>query len=204
MLKEQYSGRYPSHFQVNPIVKAYIISESFLWSAWNFVAPIFALFVIANIQDATVQTAAIAFSIHQVSRVIFELMSGKYLSRSSNQMKLLATILGTLSLSVAYVGLAFSMTEIMLYIFYAMAGFGLGVATPAKNALFSMHLDKNKEATEWGMADAACFICNALASIVGGFVAFQYGFTNLLLVACFVNLVSIVPYLLYLHKTPAK
>ena len=44
MLKEQFIGRNPSHFQVNPVVKAFIVSESFLWSAYNFIVPIFAIF----------------------------------------------------------------------------------------------------------------------------------------------------------------
>ncbi|MBI2622736.1 MAG: hypothetical protein HYW64_01440 [Candidatus Levybacteria bacterium] len=61
MLKEQFLGRNPSHFQINPVVKAFIVSETFLWSAWNFVTPIFAIFVVSNIEGGNVQIAASAF-----------------------------------------------------------------------------------------------------------------------------------------------
>lgn len=40
MLKDQFLGRNPTHFKVNPVVKAFIISEAFLWSAYNFIIPI--------------------------------------------------------------------------------------------------------------------------------------------------------------------
>jgi len=36
----------------------FIVSETFLWSAWNFITPIFAIFVVRNIQNGTLQIAA--------------------------------------------------------------------------------------------------------------------------------------------------
>lgn len=66
-----------------------------------------------------------------------------------------------------------------MFIAYAIAGVGLGIALPAKNSLFVLHLDKNKEATEWGIADTVCFICTAFAAILGGFIATDFGFDTL-------------------------
>src|SRR3989344_5423131 len=129
MLKDQFIGRNPSHFQVNPVVKAFIISETLLWSAYNFIVPIFAIFV-----------------------------------------------------------------------FYGMAGVGLGIGSPAKHALFSTHLDKDKEPTEWGVYDATHFFSMALAGVVGGFIASQYGFQILFFLASAVNLLGTIPYLLYIRS----
>ena len=57
-----------------------------------------------------------------------------------------------------------------------VAGAGLGIASPAKNSLFSIHLDKNKEAIEMGVTDAVVLVCMALAGALGGFIAITYGF----------------------------
>ncbi|MBI1982054.1 MAG: MFS transporter [Candidatus Levybacteria bacterium] len=200
MLKEQFLGRNPSHFQINPVVKAFIVSETFLWSAWNFVTPIFAIFVVSNIEGGNVQIAASAFSVYLIARVFSELLSGRYLLGKIERGKFILTIGGMLFLSLSYVGFAFSNTIFYLFFFYAMAGVGLGIASPAKNSLFSTHLDKNKEPSEWGIYDAITFTGMALATALGGFIANQYGFSFLFLLASIVNLLGIFPYLLYIRE----
>ena len=149
MLTGPFMGRGPTHFHVNSVVKSYIMGESFLWSAWNLITPIFAVFVVNNIKYGDIQLAASGYSIYLVSRVIFELLVGPYLSKSSDRKKFMTTIIGMLFLSVSYIGFSQSTQILQVFLFYATAGIGLGIATPAKNSLFSMHLDKNKEPADW-------------------------------------------------------
>lgn len=198
MLSDVFLGKRPSHFQINPFVKAYIISELFLWSAWEFVMPIFALFVVSDIAQGNVQTAAFGYSIYLITRVLFELISGRYLYKTGDRKKLLIAIGGIFCLSIAYIGFSFSTSIIMLFSFYFVLGMGLGIASPAKNAIFSIHLDKNKESTEWGITDATSFTCMALATAFGGFFVHQFGFRPLFLLAAIINLLSIIPYALHL------
>lgn len=204
MLKEHFLGRNPTHFNVNPLVKAFIISETFVWSSYNFVTPIFAIFVINNIAGGNVQTAASAFSIFLISRVIFDLISCRFVAGQSESKKMFATILGLFILSIGYFGFAFSRTISFLFFFYIISGMGLGIATPSKNSLFSTHLDKNKEPTEWGIYDAITFIGMASTAALGGFIANQYGFQFLFLLACGINLLGIIPYLLYVSPKKNK
>lgn len=199
MLKEIFIGRRPSHFQINSIVKAFIVSETLIWSAWNFVAPIFAIFAANEIPGGNVQVAASAFSTHLIVRVVFELFIGKYISKASEFKKFIMTIMGLSILSIAYIGFSLTKTIPYIYIFYAVVGIGLGIASPPKNALFSTHLDKDKEAAEWGIYDATVFVGVALATALGGFIANQYGFRVLFILSMIVNLLGIIPYLLYIH-----
>lgn len=199
MLKEQFLGRNPSHFQVNPVVKAFIISEGFLWSAYNFVIPIFAVFVLNNIRGGNVQTAASAYSFLLVVRVVFELITCRYFAKSKEFNKFITTIAGILLISLGYLGFAFSHSIISLFIFFGIVGMGLGIASPVKNSLFSTHLDKNKETTEWGLYDAVTFIGMASTAALGGFIASSYGFNFLFILAAIVNFIGIVPYLLYIR-----
>lgn len=201
MLKEQFGGRNPSHFlRIDPVVKAYIVSESFLWSAWNFTTPIFAVFATQNIKHGSVEIAASAFSTYLVTRVIFELIGGRFSAKFNDVQKMYVTIIGAGAISFAYIGFAFATATSELFLYYALAGAGLGFMSPAKNSLFSIHLDKNKEATEWSIADATSFIAMALATALGGFIAGTYGFKILFLLASLVNLLAIPPYLLFIWK----
>lgn len=204
MLKEIFIGRPPSHFQVNALVKAFIVSEVFLWSAWNFIIPIVAIFSATKIPGGNVEIAAAAYSIHLVVRVIFELISGRFLLKSDELKKFLTTILGLFFISISYLSFAFTHDISMLFISFAIAGVGLGIASPAKNSLFSTHLDKNKEPAEWGMYDATVFMGMALSAALGGFIVKQYGFQTLFLLAMIVNLLGIIPYILYIHNDKSR
>ena len=193
MIREQFIGRNPSHFQVNPLVKSFIISEAFIWSALNFFVPIFAVFVTTKIAGGNIQLAASAYSVHLISRVVMELIICKKLTKTRDIDKLKITIAGLFLLSLSYIG--FALTP--LFAFYSLTGIGLGIASPAKNSLFSTHLDKNKEPTEWGIYDAVVFFGMALATALGGFIASAYGFELLFILASVLNLIGILPYVLY-------
>lgn len=200
MLRESFIGKRPSSFHLNGVVKSFIISETFLWSAWNFVTPIFAIFAATKIPGGNLEVAASAFSVHLAVRVIFELISGKYMSRASDNIKYVVIILGLSMLSLSYIGFALTRSVAPLYVFYAIIGAGLGIASPVKNSLFSTHLDKNKEPEEWGIHDAVVFMGMALSAALGGFIANQYGFTVLFYIAGIINLVATIPYFLFIQN----
>jgi len=189
---------------MNPIVKAFIISEIFLWSSWNAIIPIFAIFAANRIPGSNIEIAAFSFSSYLVVRVIFDLISGRYLYRSKDVNKFAVAIVGIIFISVGYLGFAFMKNVPSLFIFYSIIGMGLGIATPAKNSLFSTHLDKNKEVTEWSIYDGFVFMGMAMAATIGGFVANRYGFTFLFYLVAATNLLSIIPYILYAKNKRAQ
>ncbi len=200
MFREQFVGRNPSHFVSSTVVRAFITSELFLWSAWDTVIPFLSLFLIKNIPGANLQTAAFGYSIYLITRVIFELISGKDLAHSSDKKKIYAAIFGLILTSIACFGFAFINVLPLVFISYIFAGIGIGVASPAKNSLFSTHLDPKKAPAEWSIYDAVVFICIALATSLGGFIATVYGFEVFFVIAALWVLIGTVPYLLYIRN----
>lgn len=187
----------PTKLEISNLIRAYTISETLLWSAWNFITPIFGIYVI-DVVGGTVDVAATAYSVYLISRVIFELVSGRYLVQKAVAYKFLLTVLGMGIISLSYIGLAYSQLVVQLYIFYGMIGLGIGLATPAKNSLFSSNLTPENDSTQWSTLDASVFLSMALAAVVGGFIARVYGFELLFLIAAGVNIIGVLPYLLYL------
>ena len=76
--------------------------------------------------------AASSYSAHLIVRVVVELITGRYLLNKHESTKFWATIIGILFLSVSYLGFAFTSTIAQLFLFYGVAGLGLGIASPAK------------------------------------------------------------------------
>lgn len=199
MVREILIGNNPSSFHINPIVKVFIIAETMLWGAMNFILPIFALFV-TTLPGGNVSIAATVYSVYMFVRVIFELLSGRIFSNASDDKKLFITIIGMIIMSVAYIGFAISPSIVFLYLFYGLLGLGIGIISPVKNSLFSTHLDKNREATEWGILDAMIFFVIAIASAVGGVIVQIFGFQALFIIAATVNILGIAPYLFYIQQ----
>ncbi len=197
MIRFKFIGRNPSHFQINSFIKAFIISEGLISSAWNFVIPIIAIFIVNNIKGGTIEIAALAFSAYLISRVLAELITSKYLNNSTDKFKLKFVFTGLVLLSVAYISFSMLNTIEQLFIAYILAGAGMWITAPAKYSIFSTHLDKGKEPTEWSMYDAFTFIGMALATSLGGFIASQYGFSTLFILAAIVNTLGIIPYLIF-------
>ena len=204
MIKEIFIGKRPSDFHMNSIVKAFIISEIFLWSSWNAIIPIFAIFAATQIPGGNTEIAAASFSCYLITRVVFELISGRYLSKSNEMQRFIVTIAGIIFMSVGYLGFAVTKNIFSLFFFYSIIGMGLGIASPVKNSLFSTHLDKNKELTEWSIYDGFVFMGMAMSATIGGFVANRYGFTFLFYLVAITNLLSIIPYILYAKRTKVK
>jgi MFS family permease len=196
MIKEMFMGATPSNFKINPIVKAFITAEMFIWSAWNAIIPIIAIYV-TTIPNGNVETAATSYSVYLISRVIFELTSGRILLNSGERKKFVLTVIGIIIVSVSYLTFLWADNVFFLFLAYAISGCGIGIASPAKNSLFATHLDKNKEAMEWSFLDAGVFFCMALASTLGGFIAHQYGFKILFVISAVINILGILPYILY-------
>ena len=200
MIKEIFIGKKPSDFHVNSIVKAFIVSEIFLWSSWNAFNPIFAIFAVNKIVGGSTEIAASSFSVYLISRVIFDLISGRYLTKSTDRQKFVVSIVGIIFISFGYLGFALTKTILPLFMFYGIIGMGLGIATPAKNSLFSLHIDRNKETAEWSLYDGIVFLGMAMSATIGGFIANNYGFSFLFYLIALTNLLSIIPYALYARK----
>lgn len=172
-----------------------------LWSGWNFIMPIFSIYV-AQLPNGSVEKAASSFSAYLLARVIFGLASGKYLTKKRTRHKLFLMVLGMSLLSISYIGLAFVNDVTQVYFLYAMIGIALGIASPAKNTLFSAGVNKDKASFVWSVLDAGVFLSMALAAIIAGAIVGKYGFRTLFFIAAFLNMTGIVPYFLYIrHKS---
>jgi len=186
--------------KANPYVKVFILSEVFLWSAWNLVIPIFSVFIVNTIKGGSIEKAAYGFSIYLLTRVLTELFSGKYFAKLSDTKKIHAIIVGNCVISLAFLFFAFTANILWIFIFYAFLGLGMGFAAPLKFSLFSRHLDLNKESSEWSVYDGLTFIGMAASASIGGYLAANFGFKTLFILSAIVNIFSSLPYIWYLKK----
>lgn len=189
---------YPAS-SINPVIKMIIMSDIFFWSAWYTVLPILSIFIVQEVPGASVETAAFGFSFYLLARVAASIVGSKFCAHARDSRKVFMIIYAILILNIAYVLMAFTRSIFSIYMFYTIIGMGIGLASPIRSALFSTHLDKNKETFEWALLDSVILIGIAICSIVSGVIIRDYGYTTLFLLATFFNFLSIFPYFAYKH-----
>lgn len=194
-----FSRKHIGRLKVNTVVKAFILAEMFLWSGWNFIMLFFALYV-SKLPGGSIQDAATATSLFFFSRVCFVLLSGKLLMRKGKEYKFAITILGMSLISICYVLMGLTQQIPHIYTLFIIIGGCLGMVSPAKNSLFSSHINKEKESITWSALDAGVFVSLAITSSAGGLLVGKYGFSVLFFIAAGINTLAIAPYLIYLHQ----
>jgi MFS family permease len=184
---------------LNPAIRAFVISEALFWSGWNFVAPIFSIFVVKDIPGATVSQAAYAFTVYLLCRMLVELLVSRKVGKLSNPQRAVIDVLGMMIVSLAYLAIAIKPTLAIVFVFYAVAGLGFGISSPVKYSLFSRSLEKETEASVWGLYDVVILLGMAVATALGGLIADWYGFKQLFLLASAVNILGALPYLFFIR-----
>ncbi len=76
MLNIAFGGHKPSKFKVNPIVKAFIISEIFFWSGANVIGPILAIYVANEVSGGSIEAAGTAVTAYLVARLFADTWDG--------------------------------------------------------------------------------------------------------------------------------
>ena len=69
-----------------------------------------------------------------------------------------------------------------------MYGLGAAMAYPTWSALFTRHIDRGREAIEWGSYHMLTDLAGAAAASMGGLIAGLYGFESVFVVASVIAL----------------
>ncbi len=190
-------GHRPSSYKVNPIVRAFIVSEMFFWSGWNLINPIFAIFVTQNITGGSIEAAGTAMTIYLISRIMVELVASKSFNQITDRTRYIISMIGIICIGFVYLSFSFTTSLISVFVIQVLMGIGFGIVSPAKLALFSEHLDKGKESTEWGLYDAVTLTGMALTATLGAFIAQKYGFNVLFVVSAIIIWLGALPFSLF-------
>jgi len=186
--------------RVNSVAKLFIFSESFFWSAWSILLPLISVFALKEISKATIQTVSFAFSIYLCFRVIGSVLSGFVFNKYAIKKKIKLIILGIFCINIGYSGFIFITSVSGMYALYGLIGLCTGFITPLRTSIFSTHMDKRKETTEWGLLDAVVLTTMAIAATGSGYLVTNYGYKSIFIFSTVLNCLSLLPYVILLKK----
>ena len=162
---------------INKVIRILILSDVVLLTGMGLVAPIFAIFITNNIQGGDVRVVGFAASVYWIILSLVLIPFGRYLDgRHGEKDDLWFIVIGNILAAAAVFGYIFSKFPWHIYFLQAVYGIGMGMNIPGYTAIFTRHVDKGKEALSWSVRAAFVGIGAGIAGILGGLIAYRFGF----------------------------
>lgn len=166
---------------INKIVKLLITSDFFLNLGWGLLAPIFALFIAENIAVESISEAAkiagFAALSYWITKAVLQVPIGYYLDKNHGERDdFWVMVIGTFITAFVPIGYLISSEAWHIYFFQIIHAIGMSLVWPSWLAIFTRHIDKGKEAFEWGMESTFLAVGAGIAGGLGGIIAGAFGF----------------------------
>lgn len=174
---------------INPVIRFLIISDTVLIGAAGLLGPIFALFVEDFIVGSNEAVVGLAAGIYLFTKSVLQIPIANFIDRIRGEkddfwLMFIFTILIAL-MPLLYLVIS---TPLELYIVQFFLGLCTAFTFPTYMAIFTRHIDVQKEGTEWGVYFTLTDLTSAVLASVGGYIAVSEGFTNLILTVVILSL----------------
>ncbi len=165
---------------LNRVIKILIFSDLILNSAFGLLAPVFAIFIINNINGGDAKVAGIAVGIYWILKSILQIPIGNYLDRNHGEKDdFYFLFVGTLLGSLTFLGFIFVSQPWHLYGLQTLLACGMAMAIPSWGGIFARHMDEGREGITWSLESSSIGIGAGIAGIAGGMIVQYAGFTPL-------------------------
>jgi DHA2 family multidrug resistance protein-like MFS transporter len=157
----------------NKSLKILIIANTTMVFIIGMLAPFYAVFV--QEIGGNIAFAGLSWAIFSIVAGVLTLLFGNWQLRIKEQELLLALgylIRGIVFLSYAFMG---SMTQLIFT--QILWGIGVALGTPAFDAIYSSHTDKEESIVQWGQWEGIAAIATGLAAIIGGILIQSIGYS---------------------------
>lgn len=180
---------------INRTIKILVTSDFILNYGWGLLGPVFALFIAQRITGGNInqalQVAGLAAFFYWIPKSFLQIPIGKYLDRNHGEKDdFLFMVVGTFLAGI--VPIVFLVATLPWHIYSAQIihAFAMSLVVPSWMAIFTRHIDKGKEALEWGLESTSIGIGAGIAAAFGGTVASIFGFNLVFICASVFTIVS--------------
>lgn len=180
------------------------MSDMLIVGAAGMFSPLYALFVEDFIVGGNEIVIGISMSIYLVSRSVLQIPIATLIDKIKgerddyNFMVIFSIAGGLLNLGLLAISSIWQ-----LYLINMLMGVFTAITYPSYMALFTRHIDKNMEGTEWGVYYTFTDLSTAALAGVGGYLASAFGFRNLILIVSALSVIGgflLIPVKSYIYK----
>ena len=177
----------------NRIIKYLILSDLAFWTGWGLINPIFAIFIIERIEGGSIVVVGIASAIYWIFKALLRIPIGIFLDTlPSEKDDYFFLVSGLLIAALVSFGFIFAKIPLHIYVLQAFYALGIAMSLSGWTAIFTRHIDKGKEATEWGLDATSIGLGVGVAGAVGGLAVSNFGFTPVFVAVGILGLIGVI------------
>jgi len=166
-----------NYLKVNRVIRYLILSDLIFWSGWGLLSPIFAVFVVKNIEGGNLSVVGLASGIYWILKSLLRIPIGIFLdSRKGEEDDFWFLFFGLILSALVPFGYLMAKYPFHIYLLQSLQAFGMALALSGWTAIFTRHIDQGKEATEWGLDATFVGLGIGISGIFGGMIAQIFGF----------------------------
>lgn len=192
----------------NKVIKVFIISDFFFQYAWGLLGPVFAIFIVqsivANNPAKAAEVAGFAALFYWITKSALQIPLGRYLDKNHGEKDdFWFIIIGTFITGLVPFGFLISSRPWHIYIFHVLQAIGMAMVIPAWSAVFTRHIDKGREASEWGMRSTFLGLATGIAGAIGGIIVAVFGFEIVFILVGVITMLSVlILFIIYKELSP--
>jgi MFS family permease len=166
---------------INRVIRYLIAYDFVLNFAFGLLAPIFAVFILNNVEGSSLRVIGTATSIYWLARILSSTPLSRFMDKTDGERdEFYFTIVGTIMTSTIPILLIFADVPWHLYLIQFIHGLSNSMAVPGWRILFTDHIDKDKVGYEWSVEDIAIGIAVGSSGYLGSLLADKFGFHTVL------------------------
>lgn len=167
---------------INPVIRFMTMSDVVILGAMQLLAPVFALFIVEKIDGANAAVVGASAAVYLITKSIGQVPAATLLDRVRGEKDDYVVLsLGTFVFGVIPLLYLVINTPMELYVVQFLLGLSAAITYPAYMAVFTRHIDRRREATEWGIRFTLIDLAAAISASLGGLIAVMAGFETLII-----------------------
>jgi Major Facilitator Superfamily. len=182
---------------MNLVTRILVLSDFFLFFSVGLLSPIYAVFVLDNVQGSSLQIIGFATAIFWLVRVASVIPLSRIMDKLKGERdEYYFMLFGTLLISTTPLGLIIASQPWHIYVIQALNGIAFSMIIPAWRVIFTKNLNRERVSYEWSLDDVGTGIATAIAAATGAWIAQVFGFDALFFFIFAVGMVSVLVLLL--------
>ena len=180
---------------INKVIRFLIYSDFVLNSGWGLLGPVFAIFIVQNIATGNAvegaKIAGFASLTYWIVKSALQIPIGKNLDKNHGEKDdFRFMVFGTFLTGLVPFGFMVSSQAWHIYVFHVLHAIGMAMVIPSWSAIFTRHIDKGKEASEWSLRSTSLGFGAGIAGALGGIIAGIYGFNIIFILVGSLSIIS--------------
>ena len=162
---------------VNRVIRYLVISDFFINFAFGLLAPIFAIFILKNIEGGSLRVIGLAAACYWIARTLTTVPLSRLMDRTDGERdEFYFVIVGTFIMSSLPLFYLLVSLPWHIYVIQLLLGIANSMAVPGWRILFTDHIDRGKTGFEWSLEDIAIGLSVGTSAYIGSILADKFCF----------------------------